>query len=75
MGITAWFCMEAEDVLIYLETNPMQGLTQAEAQRRLVEYGSNELIERDRKSPWRILGEQLIAIMVVILINADVISA
>jgi Ca2+-transporting ATPase len=75
MGITAWFCMEAEDVLIYLETNPMQGLTQAEAQRRLVEYGSNELIERDRKSPWRILGEQLIAIMVVILIIAAVISA
>ena len=67
--------MEAEDVLIYLETNPMQGLTQAEAQRRLVEYGSNELIERDRKSPWRILGEQLIAIMVVILIIAAVISA
>ena len=75
MGITAWFCMEAEDVLIYLETNPMQGLTQVEAQRRLVEYGSNELIERDRKSPWRILGEQLIAIMVVILIIAAVISA
>ena len=67
--------MEAEDVLIYLETNPMQGLTQVEAQRRLVEYGSNELIERDRKSPWRILGEQLIAIMVVILIIASVISA
>ena len=75
MGITAWFCMEAEDVLIYLETNPMQGLTQAEAQRRLFEYGSNELIERDRKSPWRILWEQLIAIMVVILIIVAVISA
>ena len=74
MGITAWFCMEAEDILIYLETNPMQGLTQAEAQRRLIEYGPNELIEQDRKSPWRILWEQLTAIMVVILIIAAVIS-
>ena len=75
MGNNTWFCMEAEDVLFTLETNPGQGLTQAEAQRRLVEYGPNELIERDRKSPWRILWEQLIAIMVVILIIAAVISA
>jgi len=75
MGITTWFCMEVKEVLFFLGVNPRQGLTQAEAQRRLVEYGPNELIERDRKNPWRILWEQLIAIMVVILIIAAVISA
>jgi Ca2+-transporting ATPase len=75
MGNGTWFGMEVKDVLFSLEVNPKQGLSQAEAQRRLIEHGPNELIERDRKSPWRILLEQLIAIMVVILIIAAVISA
>jgi Ca2+-transporting ATPase len=64
----------ASQVLETLGTRPETGLSQAEAARRLAEYGPNELIERGLKSPWRILWEQLTAIMVVILIIAAVVS-
>jgi len=73
--VTDWYRLEAENVLSTLDTGPGQGLTNAEAQRRLIKYGPNELIERGLKSPWRILWEQLTAIMVIILIVATVISA
>jgi len=73
--VTDWYHLEAENVLSTLDTDPGQGLTNAEAQRRLIKYGPNELIERGLKSPWRILWEQLTAVMVVILIVATVISA
>jgi len=69
--MTTWFRMEADDALLTLETNPDQGLTQAEAERRITAHGPNELIERGLKSPWLIFWEQLTAIMVVILIIAE----
>jgi len=70
-----WHQTTREDILSSLKTDPKQGLSQAEVQRRLAEYGPNELIERGLKNPWLILWEQLTAIMVVILIIAAVISA
>ncbi|HUV92469.1 MAG TPA: HAD-IC family P-type ATPase, partial [Anaerolineales bacterium] len=73
--MAAWYRNTTEETLFCLETDSEQGLTQEEAQRRLVEHGPNELIERGIKNPWRILWEQLIAVMVVILIIAAVISA
>ncbi|MEE9616821.1 MAG: cation-translocating P-type ATPase [Anaerolineae bacterium] len=73
--MTDWYRLEGAEVLSTLETRLGQGLTQAEAQRRLAEHGPNELIERSLKSPWRILWEQLTAVMVVILIVSAVLSA
>lgn len=73
--LTAWYRMGTKDTLYCLETDPEQGLTQAEAGRRTAIHGPNELIERGLKNPWIILWEQLTAIMVVILIIAAVISA
>jgi len=73
--MTDWYRTEGADVLSDLKTRLGQGLAQAEAERRLAEYGPNELIERGVKSPWRILWEQLTAVMVVILIVSAVISA
>lgn len=73
--MTDWYRSEIEDTLFCLETDLKTGLTQAEAQRRMVEHGPNELIERGLKSPWKILWEQLTAIMVVILIIAAIVSA
>jgi P-type Ca2+ transporter type 2C len=69
-----WYRLDAVDVLARFETDPLQGLSQVQAQRRLAEYGPNELIERGFKNPWRILWEQLTAVMVLILILAAVIS-
>lgn len=53
----------------------VQGLTEEEASRRLVEYGPNELAESGAKSPWRILGEQFTSILIVVLIIAAIVSA
>jgi magnesium-transporting ATPase (P-type) len=46
-----WHRTTREDVLSFLKTDPERGLPRAEIQRRLTEYGSNELIERGLKSP------------------------
>lgn len=56
-------------------SDPVNGLEQTEAARRLEQNGPNELLERGVKSPLKILWEQLTASMVVILIAAAVISA
>ena len=70
-----WHRTTKEDTLSFLKTDLGQGLPQAEAQHRLAEHGTNELIDRGLKSPWLILWEQLTAVMVVILIIAAVVSA
>jgi Ca2+-transporting ATPase len=70
----AWYRLEADEALARLGSDGQQGLGQAEARRRLAQYGPNELVERGLKSPWRILWEQLTAIMVLILIVVTVIS-
>lgn len=70
-----WYNLEAEAVVEQLRTNATTGLTQAEAQRRLVEVGPNELIDRGVKSPWHILLDQVRDLMVVILIISAIVSA
>ncbi len=70
-----WHRLDVSDVLAHFQTDPDNGLTQAEAERRLREHGPNELIERGLKSPWLILWEQLTALMVLILIVATIVSA
>jgi Ca2+-transporting ATPase len=73
--MTDWYRTEIDDTLLCLETDRETGLPQAVAMLRLIEHGLNELIERGLKSPWKILWEQLTAVMVVILIIAAIISA
>ncbi len=73
--MSEWYQITKEDTLLNLQANAEQGLSQNEAQRRLIEHGPNELIDRGMKSPWLIIWEQIIAVMVVILIIAAVISA
>jgi Ca2+-transporting ATPase len=69
------WCLSINECADSLGTNPSNGLSTSEARRRLAERGPNELIDRGIKSVWRILWEQLTAIMVVILIIAAIISA
>lgn len=70
-----WHCLGNADVLAQLGTSDERGLSQAEARRRLSEHGPNELVAREGRSLWRIVWEQLTAVMVVILIVAAAISA
>ena len=72
--MTDWYRKESSETISLLNSDAEAGLSTAEAQRRLVEHGPNELVERGLKSPWHILWEQLTGLMVVILIVAAVVS-
>lgn len=73
--MSQWFSQTDEEVAQQLSTDIEEGLSSEEAQRRLEQYGLNELIERGMKSAWLILWEQLTEIMVVMLIIAAAVSA
>ncbi|MBK9712459.1 MAG: cation-translocating P-type ATPase [Kouleothrix sp.] len=70
-----WYQLEPSTVLDQHGADAAHGLSAAEAARRLVQHGPNELAERGSTSPWRIVWEQLTAVMVIILIVAAVLSA
>jgi Ca2+-transporting ATPase len=69
-----WYQMTADETAEALNTDATQGLSEAEATARLAKYGSNELVERDVRSPWQILIEQFKGFMTLILIGAAVVS-
>ena len=69
-----WHALKAEDVLRNLEVQA-KGLTTEEAQKRLEQYGPNQLQEAPRATFWEMLWEQLNNFVVILLIVASVISA
>ncbi len=71
----AWHTLSGADAVERLESDAIGGLASDEAARRLTRDGLNELAERGRKSPWRMLWEQLSSTLVVVLIVAAVMSA
>ncbi len=71
---TNWYQQTVAEVAHTLDTNITQGLTAAEAARRLEQYSANELIERGGRTRWQILFEQLKDLLTLILIAATVIS-
>lgn len=73
--MTDWYTLEAPDAVRQINSDLETGLSAAEAERRLAEYGSNELVERGGRGPWTILLEQFTGIMVVMLIISAVVSA
>lgn len=73
-SVGLWHSQETALVVQALGVEPAHGLNDAEAATRLTQYGANELVERGRKSPWRILWEQFTSAMVLILLAAVVIS-
>jgi P-type Ca2+ transporter type 2C len=73
--MTNWHQIEPQAAVKELGGNSATGLSEAEAARRLSEFGRNELKERGIKSPWLIFLDQMKELMVVILIIAAIISA
>jgi Ca2+-transporting ATPase len=65
----------AEAVVATLGTDGTQGLSAAEAQRRLAQYGPNQLTSAPETPWWRRLLEQFQNVLVIILLIATVISA
>jgi P-type Ca2+ transporter type 2C len=70
-----WYQLDATEVLQKLGTDESSGLSQAEADQRLTQYGSNELTERPPKSPLLMLWEQFTSTTVLVLIVAAVVTA
>jgi Ca2+-transporting ATPase len=53
----------------------VQGLTAKEAARRLAQFGPNELVEKEKTSPWMLFLGQFKNFLIIILLAAAVISA
>ena len=49
--MTDWHMLRADEVTLKLETDPGEGLSREEAQRRLEAYGPNELSAAGSVSP------------------------
>ena len=69
-----WHTLEISQLNQTLNVNLEQGLSDSEAQKRLTQYGKNELVEKGTTSPLELLIEQLTDPLVLILIGAAVIS-
>ncbi|MBM4135512.1 MAG: calcium-translocating P-type ATPase, PMCA-type [Nitrospira sp.] len=68
-----WHQKKTDDILTELRTS-LQGLSSEEAQKRLEEYGLNELKEKKRKTPFMMFLDQFKDFMIIVLIAAAIIS-
>ncbi len=69
-----WHNLEVAEVLTALNSNT-RGLSQQEAQRRMAQFGANELAEGKKISPWKTFLEQFKNFLIIILLAAVAISA
>lgn len=69
-----WYQMSQAQVMKTKETSE-EGISGAEAAKRLKQYGPNILEEGKKKSLLQVFGEQFLDLLVIILIIAAVISA
>ena len=74
LGEKSVYRLTATSVAEALNTHLHQGLTSAEAQRRLAEHGPNELKERPRGGLLTMLWDQVNNYLVIILIVAAIVS-
>jgi len=70
-----WHTLSAEEALKRLESPEAQGLTTAEAERRLKEFGPNQLVEKPRRTFFQMVLEQLKSFVIILLIVASILSA
>lgn len=68
-----WHSLSSQETMQALHTSE-EGLSDAEAAKRLEEYGKNNLRQTKAKSVWKMIGEQLTEVMVIILFIAAAFS-
>ncbi len=69
-----WHLRASEEIIQSLQSDETKGLTQAEAEKRLQQYGLNELVDKGQKPWWKILLDQFKGMMVIILFVSALIS-
>jgi P-type Ca2+ transporter type 2C len=70
----AWHILPVEIAQERLDSSA-DGLTQTEAERRLTDYGPNELLPARPVSPWTVLLDQFKNVLIIILLLATGLSA
>lgn len=68
-----WHQKTVEDVIEELNTS-LKGVSSEEAEKRLLEYGPNELKEKKKKTPFMMFLDQFKDFMIIVLIAAAIIS-
>jgi len=71
----AWHAEIPAAVTTALEVDPAQGLTGAEAQARLAQYGPNRLVEKPPRPAWLKFLDQFKNFLVIVLIGAAILAA
>lgn len=69
----AWHTLLVPETLSRLSTS-VQGLSTAEAEKRLQQFGSNQLQEPHSIRPWRIAVRQFQSLLILLLVIAAIIS-
>ncbi|PKL60113.1 MAG: ATPase [Methanomicrobiales archaeon HGW-Methanomicrobiales-4] len=73
--IISWHAVSSDEILQKLDTQLEKGLTNQEAEKRLQEYGPNQLEEGKRTTFLQMVLRQLNNFVVILLIVASIISA
>ncbi len=68
-----WHNLSVSEVIESLDSR-IDGLTGEEAERRLARFGPNELLEKEKTSPWMLFLGQFKNFLIIILLVAAVIS-
>ena len=71
---TKWYSLTSEAVAQQLKVDPVKGLSAAEAQQRLQQYGANVLAAKKKEPGWRAFLRQYQDFMQIILVGAAVIN-
>ncbi len=71
---TKWYTLTTEAVAQQLKVDPTKGLSAAEAQQRLQQYGPNQLAAKKKESGWQAFLRQYKDFMQIILVGAAVIN-
>ena len=69
-----WYALPGDDVAAQLKVDPAKGLSAAEAQQRLQQYGPNELAAKKKESGLQAFLRQYKDFMQIILLGAAVLS-
>ncbi|EGO62704.1 cation-translocating P-type ATPase [Acetonema longum] len=75
MSNRVWYQQDSKEVVAALDSDVSTGLSSAEAEARLKQFGPNELIHKEGRTTFQMLLEQLKDFLVLILIGASIVSA
>ena len=71
---TKWYSLTPEAAAQQLKVDPAQGLSTAEAQQRLQQYGPNHLADKKKEPRWQAFLRQYKDLMQIVLLSAAIVN-